>query len=131
MLSHLRFHRRGPASTPSSPVRDQQPPSPFTNQPPAVSSDSISPYDAPSSSSSSAALPPFLPPITRVTSTESEPQSDRRWMPDVTSPPDQRPQPPAKQSYNESGFIGGLALLNYRKGLNNQPQQRPETADGS
>ncbi|KAL2214128.1 hypothetical protein CC79DRAFT_114077 [Sarocladium strictum] len=131
MLSHLRFHRRGPASTPSSPVPDQQPPSPFNNQPPTISADSNSPHDAPLSSSSSSALPPFLPPITRVTSTESEPQSDRRRMRDAISPAEQRPQPPTKHSNNDSGFMGGLALQNYRKGFNSQTAQRPETADGA
>ncbi|KAH8175539.1 hypothetical protein LIA77_03957 [Sarocladium implicatum] len=131
MLSHLRFHRRGPASTPTSPLPDQQPPSPYTNQPPALTADSISPHDASPSSSSSTALPPFLPPITRVTSTESEPQGDRWRMPEAMSPPDPRPQPPPKKSHNESSFMGGLALQNYKKGMGNQAQARPETADGS
>ncbi|KAK0389833.1 hypothetical protein NLU13_3406 [Sarocladium strictum] len=131
MLSHLRFHRRGPASTPSSPVPDQQPPSPFTNQAPILSTDPSSPYVVAPSPVSSAALPPILPPITRVTSTESEPQHEHGLMPDMMSYSDQRPEPPSKQQSNVSGFIGGLALQNYRKGINHQTQQRPETADGS
>ena len=52
-------------------------------------------------------------------------------MPDTMSPSDPRPQLPAKKSHQESGFMGGLALQNYRKGAGNQSQARPETADGS
>lgn len=132
MLSHLRFHRRGPASSPSSPVPDQQPPpSFFANHESAASSDALAFHDDALPASGGSSLPPLLPPITRVTSTESEPQTDWRRDIDVPSLGDSRQQQPPRQASHESGFIGGLALQNYRRGAASHAAGRPETADGA
>jgi hypothetical protein len=134
MLSHLRFHRRGPASNPTSPLPDQQPPSPFASQPPSFSPDSLRSPDNRPPSSSSSALPPSLPPITRVTSTESEPPPPERRR-DVEMPlsPEPRQQPPSRPTYasNDSSFIGGVALQNYRRGVASPMGNRPENSDGT
>ncbi|KAJ2971790.1 hypothetical protein NUW58_g9316 [Xylaria curta] len=75
--------------------------------------------------------PPVLPPITRVVSADSvlsmhSQYSDQRSHDEVKSRDDQRSLP--RSSYNEqSGFIGGLALENYRRdqtALNQSVPQR-------
>ncbi|KAL7944586.1 hypothetical protein V8C42DRAFT_325257 [Trichoderma barbatum] len=127
MLSHLRFHRRGP-SNPTSPAPDQPSPSSLHQQSP-LNPDSASPLDSQLSSSASTSLPPTLPPITRVTSTELnlEPLGEKR---DVEKQPQQQPQPQQtvsrppqaqRSGYSTgSGFIGGVALRNYQRNVEAQ-----------
>ncbi|RBQ75674.1 hypothetical protein VDGD_03816 [Verticillium dahliae] len=119
MLSHLRFHRRGP-SNPSSPNPDQAAaPSPWEHspsntQPPFLQQD-VPSNDArsPSVAVSSPALPPTLPPITRVTSSEAEFQLDYIPAPD---PKASLSRQSVKSPFNdESGFMGGVALQKYRR----------------
>ncbi|POR37089.1 Uncharacterized protein TPAR_02688 [Tolypocladium paradoxum] len=131
MLSHLRFHRRGPSS-PASPTPDQQPSlSPLSSHDSPLAADCASPSDARPPSSSSTALPPMLPPITRVTSHDSELRLDRPRDIDVSSPLDTRPQHAPRSLYNgDSGFIGGVALRNYRRGVEaQQAGARSESGD--
>ncbi|CRK21197.1 hypothetical protein BN1708_013027 [Verticillium longisporum] len=119
MLSHLRFHRRGP-SNPSSPNPDQAAaPSPWEHspsntQPPFLQQD-VPSNDArsPSVAVSSPVLPPTLPPITRVTSSEAESQLDYIPAPD---PKASLSRQSVKSPFNdESGFMGGVALQKYRR----------------
>ncbi|KAG7107476.1 hypothetical protein HYQ44_013355 [Verticillium longisporum] len=119
MLSHLRFHRRGP-SNPSSPNPDQAAaPSPWEHspsnaQPPFLQQD-VPSNDArsPSVAVSSPVLPPTLPPITRVTSSEAESQLDYIPAPD---PKVSLSRQSVKSPFNdESGFMGGVALQKYRR----------------
>ncbi|KAF4507076.1 hypothetical protein G6O67_005751 [Ophiocordyceps sinensis] len=113
MLSHLRFHRRG-ASNPASPTTDhQQPWSPTAGYESPSGPDPASPFDAPPlSSSSTSALPPTLPPITRVTSADADLEDKGLGLTYGTSLPDARPR---ISSSGETGFIGGVALRNYRR----------------
>lgn len=118
MLSHLRFHRRG-TSNPTSPVPDQQQSfSPLSNCESPQTLDSASPLDGvPTSASSSSA--PTLPPITRVTSADSDSQYEARNG--VAVMPDSRPSQSQRLSYNgDVGFIGGVALRNYRRDVEAQ-----------
>ncbi|TFB03876.1 hypothetical protein CCMA1212_003338 [Trichoderma ghanense] len=127
MLSHLRFHRRGP-SNPSSPAPDQSSPSSLqSHQQSPLNPDSASPLDAQQPSPASASQPPTLPPIARVTSSDLdlEPlgQADKQDV-DKQSQPVSRPAPPQKSGYStgsSSSFIGGVALRNYQR--NAQAQQ--------
>lgn len=131
MLSHLRFHRRGPSS-PASPTPDQQPSlSPLSSHDSPLSPDAASPSDARPPSPSSSALPPMLPPIARVTSADADLRHDRPSDIDVSSPPDTRPPHALRTPYNgDSGFIGGVALRNYRRGVEaQQAGARPESGD--
>lgn len=112
MLSHLRFHRRG-ASNPASPTTTHH------SQPWSLLASCESPsgpeFDAPLlSSSSTSALPPTLPPITRVTSADAD--LEGRGLQDSygASPPDARPRVPRSGG---GGFLGGVALQNYRRGV--------------
>ncbi|KAM3510152.1 hypothetical protein MY10362_000191 [Beauveria mimosiformis] len=118
MLSHLRFHRRGP-SNPASPAGDQQP-SPLSNANSPFTPDAVSSPDTQPATSATSLVPPTLPPITRVTSDESPPLPD--FSSDAYAPPvEQRMPPPARSPYTtDSGFIGGVALENYRRGLGAQ-----------
>ncbi|KAL6830434.1 hypothetical protein J3E69DRAFT_191596 [Trichoderma sp. SZMC 28015] len=129
MLSHLRFHRRGP-SNPTSPAPDQSSPSSLnSHQQSPLNPDSASPLDAQLSSSASNSLPYTLPPINRVTSNEFnlEPLGEKR---DVEKQPqiiEKQPQtvgrPPQVQrsGYSTgSGFIGGVALRNYQRNVEAQ-----------
>ncbi|KAK4063200.1 uncharacterized protein Triagg1_9585 [Trichoderma aggressivum f. europaeum] len=129
MLSHLRFHRRGP-SNPTSPAPDQSSPSSLnSHQQSPLNPDSASPLDAHLSSSASNSLPPTLPPITRVTSSELnlEPLGEKR---DVEKQPQiiekqpqtvSRPPQPQRSGYSTgSGFIGGVALRNYQRNVEAQ-----------
>ncbi|OAA71400.1 hypothetical protein ISF_01951 [Cordyceps fumosorosea ARSEF 2679] len=131
MLSHLRFHRRGP-SNPASPAGDQQQPSPLSNANSPFTPDAVSSPDTQPPTSTTSLVPPTLPPIPRVASDQSTP------LPDFSSPSStsshhhglptieqqQRGSmqpPPARSPYtNDSGFIGGVALENYRRGLRAQ-----------
>ncbi|RFU80623.1 hypothetical protein TARUN_1579 [Trichoderma arundinaceum] len=128
MLSHLRFHRRGP-SNPTSPAVDQPSPSSLSShQQSPLNTDSASPLDAQLASSASTSQPPTLPPIARVTSTELnlEPLEEKR---DVEKLPQSASRPPQAQRSgysNSSGFIGGVALRNYRRNVEAQ-----QAGDGS
>ncbi|PTB70080.1 hypothetical protein BBK36DRAFT_152169 [Trichoderma citrinoviride] len=133
MLSHLRFHRRGP-SNPSSPAPDQSSPSSLqSHQQSPLNPDSASPLDVQQPSPASASLPPTLPPIARVTSSDLDLDplglGDKQDV-DKQSPPQpqQQPQPvsrpaqPQRSGYSAgSSFIGGVALRNYQR--NAQAQQ--------
>ncbi|KAK4243829.1 hypothetical protein C7999DRAFT_44434 [Corynascus novoguineensis] len=123
MLSHLRFHRRGP-SNPSSPVPEQAPAWDAVAQrehlhPPR----DVSPRrDARPRSPNTSQLPPTLPPITRVASTGS----DHFLTPHDDAPPpssQDAPKPQARPRYDDehnSGFIGGVALQNLRRASQTQ-----------
>ncbi|RGP68179.1 hypothetical protein FLONG3_8254 [Fusarium longipes] len=116
MLSHLRFHRRGPSSNPTSPSLDQTPTSPAAAGHPApFSLGALSPELRPTSSNPST-LPPTLPPITRVTTEDLGKASDSRQNAATTSPLESRPQPTSKTS----SFIGGVALRKYQRDLEAQ-----------
>ncbi|KAF4981792.1 hypothetical protein FZEAL_2465 [Fusarium zealandicum] len=118
MLSHLRFHRRGP-STPASPNSDQHPTSPSIGHSSSFPPDVLSPDLLPTSSSSSA-LPPSLPPIARVTSDERGQSLDNRqnaWSSQLESRPQQTPKSPF---HGGTSFIGGLALKKYRRDMETQ-----------
>ncbi|PTB71589.1 hypothetical protein M440DRAFT_1343857 [Trichoderma longibrachiatum ATCC 18648] len=139
MLSHLRFHRRGP-SNPSSPAPDQSSPSSLqSHQQSPLNNDSASPLDAQQPSPASASLPPTLPPIARVTSNDLDLGSlgpgdkqnvDKQTQSPLPSPsqpqpqshPVSRPAQPQRSGYSAgSSFIGGVALRNYQR--NSQAQQ--------
>ncbi|OAA79661.1 hypothetical protein LEL_03147 [Akanthomyces lecanii RCEF 1005] len=119
MLSHLRFHRRGGPSHPASPAGDQQP-SPLSNTNSPFTPDAVSSPDTLPPTSTTSLVPPTLPPITRVTSDQSPPLHD--FYSDARVPPlEQRMPQPTRPSYaNDSGFIGGVALENYRRDLRAQ-----------
>ncbi|PNP40353.1 hypothetical protein TGAMA5MH_07680 [Trichoderma gamsii] len=142
MLSHLRFHRRGP-STPTSPAPDQ--PSPSSQSP--LNADSPSPLDAQLAASASASasaasapastsLPPTLPPIARVTSNElnlNPPQvEERRDVEKPAQPPVSRPSQSQRPGYSStgSGFIGGVALRNYQRNVAAQQAGDSSKFDG-
>lgn len=115
MLSHLRFHRRGPSSNPTSPSPDQHPTSPAAGHPAPFSPDALSPELRPTSSNPSA-LPPTLPPIARVTAEDTGKSRESRQNAAATSPLDTRPQPTSKTS----SFIGGVALRKYQRDIEAQ-----------
>ncbi|KAI1454787.1 hypothetical protein F4805DRAFT_438431 [Annulohypoxylon moriforme] len=146
MLSHLRFHRRGP-SNPSSPIPENSPWDTAALQPaqlvpedgvPApeirLRSDAAVPFahahGQPSSQSSQPTSPlsqqqqppqhnqpPVLPPIARISSADSDlslnlANFDSKQREETK--PELKPLP--RSPYNEdTGFIGGLALQNYRR----------------
>ncbi|EAQ84185.1 hypothetical protein CHGG_10589 [Chaetomium globosum CBS 148.51] len=124
MLSHL-FHRRAP-SNPTSPIPEHAPgwdavaQREHPQQPPR----DVSPRpDTRPRSPNSSKLPPTLPPITRVASSGS----DHFFTPQNDAPPPSQDtrQVPARAGYseeNKAGFIGGVALQNYRKAAR-EPQQ--------
>ncbi|KAK1754758.1 hypothetical protein QBC47DRAFT_384862 [Echria macrotheca] len=129
MLSHLRFHRRAP-SNPTSPLPEAPPAWETTAQDHLQNSDDASPrLDARPQSANSTNTPPTLPPITRVTSdTDLSFESAR----DDGRPASQDSRiPPSRQAYDggRSGFLGGMALHNYRRAA--QGEQRPESAGES
>ncbi|KFH44317.1 hypothetical protein ACRE_048970 [Hapsidospora chrysogenum ATCC 11550] len=128
------------------------------HHPQAQPSDKIAaPSTFPSPGDGFSSLPPTLPPIARVASPEPphEPRTypDRRPEPEldprpppaapantqqrhvdgVAHPPDSRPahQPHTQYSpYNmDSGFIGGVALQNYRRGLQTQRSSGRDDGD--
>ncbi|KAG4257022.1 hypothetical protein FPRO03_04032 [Fusarium proliferatum] len=127
MLSHLRFHRRGP-SNPASPSPDNNPTSPTPAVP--FSPDALSPELRPTSSNPSA-LPPTLPPITRVTTEDLGKSRDSRQNV-ATSPLDPpRPQPNSKSSSHKGSFIGGVALRKYQRDLEAQALETADNGSGS
>ncbi|XDG03160.1 hypothetical protein ABKA04_002775 [Annulohypoxylon sp. FPYF3050] len=146
MLSHLRFHRRGP-SNPSSPIPENSPWDTAALQPaqlvpedgvPApeirLRSDAAVPFahahgQPPSQSSQPTSplsqqqqplqhnQPPVLPPIARISSAESDLSLDLvNFESKQREELKQEPKPLPRSPYNEdTGFIGGLALQNYRR----------------
>ncbi|KAF5598271.1 hypothetical protein FPANT_3801 [Fusarium pseudoanthophilum] len=127
MLSHLRFHRRGP-SNPASPSPDNNPTSPTPTVP--FSPDALSPELRPTSSNPSA-LPPTLPPIARVTTEDLGKSRDSRQNA-ATSPLDPpRPQPNSKSSSSKGSFIGGVALRKYQRDLEAQALETVDNGKGS
>ncbi|KAI6356918.1 hypothetical protein MCOR25_007825 [Pyricularia grisea] len=132
MLSHLRFHRRAP-SNPTSPIPDQG--SPWeTNQtqdlPQPIQDAPSQQGSRPRSSHAATGAPPTLPPIPRVTS-ESEMLFDKSEQQSTTlahskSPPQHRASN-GGGGERESGFMGGVALQNYRLSLQ-QAQQHAANA---
>ncbi|KAI1471657.1 uncharacterized protein F4812DRAFT_187931 [Daldinia caldariorum] len=137
MLSHLRFHRRGP-SNPSSPVPETGPWDAAALQPTQLVPDDgvpapdIRPRSATSvpfthghgQPPSQPALPqsqhplqnrqpPTLPPITGISSAELDLTID---LEKFEHKPREELKHLSRSSYNgDSGFIGGLALQNYRR----------------
>ncbi|KAK4235540.1 hypothetical protein C8A03DRAFT_36602 [Achaetomium macrosporum] len=119
MLSHLRLHRRAP-SNPTSPLPDQSPACDTAAQreQPQSARDVAPRSDARPRSPNSSQMPPVLPPIARVASTGSDHSFPQR---DDAPPSSHDPgKDPARRAYDEdtnSGFIGGVALQNYRKAV--------------
>ncbi|KAI9149163.1 hypothetical protein HJFPF1_11211 [Paramyrothecium foliicola] len=131
MLSHLRFHRRG-HSNPSSPYPDQPPSPSFSGgQLSPYVNDNLSPHDGrPPSPGSSSTMPPSLPPIARVTSADPDLSSSRQNDFNTTPHLEARSPQPLRSPYNnESGFIGGVALRNYRRDLEAQAAGRYQSID--
>ncbi|KAI2464603.1 hypothetical protein F4781DRAFT_412490 [Annulohypoxylon bovei var. microspora] len=145
MLSHLRFHRRGP-SNPSSPIPENSPWDTATLQPAQLVPDGvpapeIRPRSAtsvpfahthgqpPSQSSQPTSpqsqqhpplqhnQPPVLPPIARISSADSDLSIDLgNFDSKQHEESKQELKPLPRSPYNEdTGFIGGLALQNYRR----------------
>ncbi|KAI0972945.1 hypothetical protein F4678DRAFT_459800 [Xylaria arbuscula] len=140
-MLHLRFHRRTP-SNPTSPVLDRsswdttaiQPahlipldgvPAPDVRPRSATSVPFAQVHGPPSSQPQRDQNPPVLPPIARVVSADSvlsveshhsdQTPTDQKSAEDVRPRDDPKPLP--RSPYNEqSRFIGGLALENYRRG---------------
>lgn len=110
MLSHFRIHRRGP-SNPSSPLPDQLSPLDHTEHAHSAHDLSSRPdlLNRPTNASST---PPVHPAGPRV---DPDPAPDRK--PSEQSLKDSCSSPSVKspQSTGDSGFMGGLALENYRR----------------
>jgi hypothetical protein len=118
-----RFHRRAP-SNPTSPLPGSEQLGPWEgaaiHEHPQTVQDIFPRPDARPRSSHTTNTPPFLPPIPRVTSDEP----DRTF--DLGKP--EHHATPARPLYtpNESSFIGGVALQNYRRGV--MDQNRPHSS---
>ncbi|RTE78800.1 hypothetical protein BHE90_006726 [Fusarium euwallaceae] len=126
MLSHLRFHRRGPSS-PASPSPDQHTTSPPAGHSAPFPSDVLSPDLRPTLSSPSG-LPPTLPPIARVTSNELDQSRHHQQHASMASQVEPRPHQTPKSPFNGgTGFIGGVALRNYQRDME---AQAAEAIDG-
>ncbi|KAH8677661.1 hypothetical protein BX600DRAFT_430993 [Xylariales sp. PMI_506] len=128
MFSNLRFHRRGP-SNPTSPIPDSgswENASPTLRQPPSEDGSMLSPEARlPSQFLPHPQYPPppappvqqyapSLPPIARVASTESEGSINLREY-ELRSREEPRAAPARSPYTEDTGFIGGLALQNYRR----------------
>lgn len=80
-------------------------------------------------------MPPTLPPIARVTSSGTE--SSFNYFDDDQTDPQASRSPPLNQDYNAKnpGFIGGMALQNYRRGAQepsrHEPPRHEATGDGT
>ncbi|KAI0843657.1 hypothetical protein F5Y06DRAFT_255487 [Hypoxylon sp. FL0890] len=149
MLSHLRFHRRGP-SNPSSPIPENSPwdaatlqpaqlvpedgvpapeirPRSATSVPFAHSHGQPPPQPAPPQSQQLPLQhhqPPVLPPIARISSAESDLSVD---LANLELKQREEPKPLPRSPYNEdTGFLGGLSL---QKHLREQEALRPNTID--
>ncbi|KAI1825196.1 hypothetical protein F4861DRAFT_209624 [Xylaria intraflava] len=139
-MIHLRFHRRGP-SNPTSPAPDRTSWDPTALQAshlaPVTPDDAIPVPDGRPRSAASLTFshvnPPVLPPITRVVSSGSTwspgEQSSEQKSPDDTRSPDDSKSLPKSPSAEQSSFIGGLALKNYRReqAASNQPAPQRES----
>lgn len=87
-------------------------------------------------SSVRSSLPPMLPPIARVASPDGDRESIERKRSDAAGLVTQKenwPSPSTQQrsqpsNMMESGFIGGVALENYRRGLKAQADSRHDSA---
>ncbi|ROW06820.1 hypothetical protein VMCG_03994 [Cytospora schulzeri] len=125
MLSHFRIHRRGP-SNPSSPVPDQLSPFDHAEHPQSVQDISSRPDFLPRPSNASN-TPPVHPSSTRP---DAEPAPIRK--PSEQSLKDTA-SPSFKSSYtgNESNFMGGVALENYRRAFESRRQDSTGTASQS
>lgn len=136
MLSHLRFHRR-PPSNPASPIPDQGSSweSAHAHDNHQMAKESASQSDVRPRSSNAVSSPPTLPPIPRVTS-ESDLMFEVEEKDVKTTPPvpSRSPlQPRASHGVGgerQSGFMGGVALQNYRLSMkqNGQQQQQQTTS---
>ncbi|KAL2256133.1 hypothetical protein VTK26DRAFT_2139 [Humicola hyalothermophila] len=132
MLSHLRFHRRAP-SNPASPLPDQAPAWDAAAQPEHPQSGrDVSPRrpDARPRSPSLAQKPPTLPPITRVASTGSDSLFARLDEPPHDAAKPSAPPPPTYRD-DAPGFIGGVALQNYRRTVQTSPPSDPRAVSAS
>ncbi|KAI1506460.1 hypothetical protein F5X99DRAFT_364264 [Biscogniauxia marginata] len=135
MLQHLRFHRRAP-SNPTSPIPETNPWDTASAQ--LVPNDGVPPPDPRPRSAASLPfahphgqspsqptppqqhphqLPPTLPPITSIVSPDSSDLSIDLKDFDSKLYEESKPLPHSPRSPNneETGFIGGLALRNYRR----------------
>lgn len=147
MLSHLRFHRRGP-SNPSSPIPENSPWDATALQPaqlvpedgvpapeirprsatsvPFAHGHGQPPLQSPSqvASPQSQQQPPVLPPIARISSADSDLSIN---VANLESNPREESKPLPRSPYSEdTGFIGGLALQKYRQ---SQELSRPGPPD--
>lgn len=110
MLSHLRFHRRGP-SNPSSPLPDQL--SPLDHAEPTHSAHDLSNRpDLLNRPTNIASTPPVHPAGPR---TDPDPTPDRKNSEQSSKESSSSPSVKSPQNTGESGFMGGLALENYRR----------------
>ncbi|KAJ4190694.1 hypothetical protein NW755_004908 [Fusarium falciforme] len=129
MLSHLRFHRRGP-SNPASPSPDQHTTSPPAGHSAPFPSDVLSPDLRPTLSSPSG-LPPTLPPIARVTSDELDQSRHHQQHASMASQVEPRPHQTPKSPFNGgTGFIGGVALRNYQRDMEAQAAEAMDSGRG-
>ena len=130
-LPHLRsgFRRRG-QSNPTSPLPDQHQytlweSSAFHEHPHAAQDVSPRP-DSPPESSNAFRFPPTLPPITRVTSAEDHPDFGPRE--DDTFHDRRLASARSPRHDDDVGFIGGLALANQRRTLQEATGREHTTA---
>ena len=131
MFPHLRsgFRRRG-QSNPTSPVPDQQPSGswdlpavheyPYTAQDTSPDPSIVSSVNRPLSSNSSH-VAPTLPPITRVTSADPQPNFSPRD--EDTSPDVRTASVRGRYDDDSAGFMGGVALQNYPQGFHEAPRR--------
>ncbi|KAG8164207.1 hypothetical protein KVR01_006125 [Diaporthe batatas] len=110
MLSHFRIHRRGP-SNPSSPLPDQL--SPLDHAEHAHPAHDLSGRpDLLSRPTNAASTPPLHPAGPRV---DPDPAPDRKTSEQSLKDSSSSPSIKSPQSTADSGFMGGLALENYRR----------------
>lgn len=109
MLSHFRIHRRGP-SNPSSPVPDQL--SPLDHAEHANSAHDVSSRPDFQNRPTNAVSTPPVPPAGPRTDPEPTPNKkpSEQSLKELSSPSAKPPQ-----TTGDSGFMGGLALENYRR----------------
>lgn len=109
MLSHFRIHRRGP-SNPSSPVPDQLSPLDHTEHAHSAHDVSSRP-DVLTRPANAASTPPVHPAGPR---TDPDPTPNRKPS-EQSLKESSSPSVKSPQSTGDSGFMGGLALENYRR----------------
>ncbi|KAH8778542.1 hypothetical protein F5883DRAFT_542171 [Diaporthe sp. PMI_573] len=110
MLSHFRIHRRGP-SNPSSPLPDQLSPLDHAEHAPSAHDISNRP-DLLNRPTNAASTPPVHPTGPR---TDPDPTPDRKPSEQSLKESSSSPSVKSPQSTGDSGFMGGLALENYRR----------------